>query len=333
VSRSYAVLIAIALARVAAARPPAKPLDVSKLRLDQRAGSPELCSVGSDDESRDECAQQCEAGKLLSCARLGAWYAGGGESGWINTAKRDLDKAAAAFEKACNGHYAQACYALHLTDIARHAKAPRGDLAALCKGGYALACGSLAESEHDPKRHDQLLAQACHGGDRDACLGLISDDDLTAASGLVATMVTGGATVSAQVKLACPKGTVAYRSIQVYPSALGTVRPKWLCGAIDPATHRFVANGPYIEYATEEDEAVYPHGVIAERGVYKHGKRDGVVEAYDAGGYLTSSTTYREGEEDGVQYNLSWEAHHVDEVERVMWKRGHRGASVTGPAR
>ncbi|WP_422365478.1 tetratricopeptide repeat protein [Pelagibius sp.] len=108
------------------------------------AGPQVAAAGGSEPEDAEDAAiaqlfEDCEAGDMQACFRLGARY----DEGY--GVDEDLVQAAAYYRRACDGGSAAGCYGL--------------------ASKYQLGEGV----ERDQARADQLLRQACEGGLALAC--------------------------------------------------------------------------------------------------------------------------------------------------------------------
>jgi TPR repeat protein len=135
-----------------------------------------------------DCAAQCDAGELTSCARLGFMYTDG--EGYL---KYDEAKAFALFQKSCNGGNQAGCSGLgdayFLGEGVEASDANNGKAIKLyqgaCAAGYADGCENLAGFyngkwteygiPNDPTVGMKLHVRACDGGSSDACITLAED--------------------------------------------------------------------------------------------------------------------------------------------------------------
>ena len=311
--RALASLVLLGSTAVAAPLPTAPPppadltIDISKLVLAQPrtpGAKPAhvLCRMGE----LTDCEQACTAGSAASCFRLGWTYATGGADNPLLVTKKfeqDFVNAEVALAKACKLGFHAACVDVEI--MHRNLKKPRdtAQLQASCKAGYGRACSLLADDAKDEKIRDQLYVQGCAAGDGDACISMPLSKDV--APQLERSRAPFVKPAKATVQLACPAGTELRRALSGFDAQWTVYRTTWACGRFDAAKQRFIQDGPYIGFGSEEDESVHPFGVITERGVMVAGKKHGIVEQWNHRGDLTSSRTYKAGREDGTSVELS----------------------------
>lgn len=282
-------------------------IDVSKLVLEQPRKPPPqktlvLCMVGQ----QSECEEACTGGSAPSCARLGWTLAtGGADNALLPMMKFDQDFAGAekAFDKACKLGFQPACVDAEMARRGLKKKPNEAQLRGACKAGYGRACSDLTDSAVGDKAKIALYEQGCAGGDGEACMA-VADSKADLKEQLAWYSKAFATPTKMKVPLACPTGTQAVRTVSAITFTWTLYSPKWSCGRFDPQTRRFVGDGPYLEFASEEDEAVYPYGVITERGVMVAGKREGVVEHWNGRGHLVSSKTYKADREEGIAFDL-----------------------------
>lgn len=129
-----------------------------------------------DPEKGDECTAQCDKGHAGSCAALGVLLSQG--RGGLD---QDRAKAAAAFQKGCDGGEAKSCVnfgwvTLEGVGVKEDPAAAAKILGKACDDGEAMGCAHLGRQllagrgvPADAKRAAELLDKACDGGDDKSC--------------------------------------------------------------------------------------------------------------------------------------------------------------------
>jgi antitoxin component YwqK of YwqJK toxin-antitoxin module len=227
------------------------------------------------------CRELCDAGSALSCARLGnILVVGGAENALLPVTKFKQDFAATRVA------WQSACHAGYQPSCV--------DLAWLLAGGHG--------GKRDDKRAEALRDKACNAGYAVACNSVAATEAPLAIAG----------------SLACPKGTSHYRERREMTLAYTIVEPALYCGK--PGERRPAKHGPFIQWASLEDEAV--HGVVIRRGNYVDGQREGVWEISDARGRLISTERYRGGKKHGTFLRHSADdPNYLETTEYVTGKR------------
>lgn len=313
----------------AAPAPPADlDIDLSKLVLDQVQKAPPqkalvLCKLGD----RSGCEAACADRSGPSCSRLGWTLATGGADNPLLPHKefeQDFAGAEIAFDKACKLGFFPGCVD---AEMARHAlkKPPNAaQLRAACGGGYGRACSELADTAASDATKLALYEQGCAGGDGEACI-VVADSKQDVKEQLAWYGKAFTTPTKAKVPLACPAGTHAARTVTAITFAWTLYTPRWTCGQFDPKTRKFVAQGPYLELESEEDEAVYPYGAITERGAMVAGAKHGLVERWNGRGALVTSKTYKSGRETGIGYDLGrGRSGNIESVRQETYVDGRR---------
>lgn len=292
-------------------RPPAPPsdldIDLSNLVLEQvRKAPPQknlvLCELGDQRGCEVACADKSGP----SCSRLGwALATGGADNPLLPVKEREQDFVGAevAFDQGCKLGYLPACVDAELARRAQKKPPSTAQLRTACSGGYGRACSELAASVAGEAAKLALYEQGCTGGDGEACI-FVADRKQDLEQQLAWYRRAFKTSSRTKVPLACPAGTQARRTVSAITFAWTLYTPRWACARIDPKSRRFVEHGPYLELASEEDEAVYPYGIISERGTMVDGARDGLVEHWNGRGALTSWQPYKAGREDGIGVSL-----------------------------
>jgi len=306
--------------------PASLAIDTSKLVMSQpRAAAPKdklLCRMGDD----SGCKIACDGGSATSCSRLGWTLAmGGADNPLLPTTKfeQDFKGAEAPFEKACKLGFHPSCVDVQLVRQKIGKKVDTAQLQASCNAGYGRACSLLAESVPEAQRL-ALYERGCNGGDGEACL-VVSDSKQDLKEQLAWARKAFFTPTKGKVPLTCPAGMQASRTVSSITFAWTLYTPKWACGRYDEARRRFVENGPFIELSSEEDEAVYPYGIVSKKGTMKDGQPDGLVERWNARGDLIASTTFQAGREHGVSTEfMRGRDGSVESVTQVTYVLGKR---------
>jgi len=328
---------ALAAPGVAPPAPADIEIDTSKLVLAQPRKTPpaktqSICDLGD----QSGCETACAANSPAGCARLGWTLALGGADNALLPSKKfdqDFPGAEAAFAKACKLGFHASCVDLQL--VRKHANKPSNtaELSTSCKAGYGRACSMLADAAPNAKAKLALHEQACIGGDGEACIE-VADAQANLNASLEWYRKAYATPTKGKVPLVCPAGAQAVRTVSAVTFAWTLYYPKWSCGTFDPQARRFVENGPFIELASEEDELVYPYGVISQRGSMVAGNRDGVIEHWNQRGDLVSVTSYKAGREHGLSIDLMRSRDgSVESITQVTYVEGRREGTyrdVTG---
>ncbi|MCB9585056.1 MAG: hypothetical protein H6718_06635 [Polyangiaceae bacterium] len=247
------------------------------------------------------CEELCKQGQALSCSRLGYILAlGGAENPILPVTKfePDLEGARAAWQKACESGYQPSCVQFaRLMDRGvggeRDAVGARRIRVDACSAGYGDACYELAAHE-PPDKAIKLYEKGCEGGYANACVeagAFYEEQDFKRAMSFYSRAFF--APTKAKGTLICPKGTQLFRQVEELEFAYLIREPAIFCGRLEG--RRPKKQGPYIRFATLEDEEV--HGVVVARGRYENDRKQGLWEGYDAHGKLLSRENFDQGQE------------------------------------
>ncbi|MEZ4374853.1 MAG: hypothetical protein R3B07_28830 [Polyangiaceae bacterium] len=230
---------------------------------------------------RYDCEALCKQGAALSCTRLGyILMTGGAESPALVKPKFRPDLEGA-----------------------------RQAWAKACKQGYQPACVELAAliergvgGDRDGAAAARIRKEACEAGERYACAQRDEREPPTKVQGA----------------LACPNGTQPFRHVEELELAYVIREPAIFCGRLEGS--QVQKDGPYLRFASLEDEAV--HGVVVERGRYADDLKQGLWEQRDSLGHVLFRGSFQAGHEHGlVERFRPTDANYHEQAQYVNGKR------------